>query len=186
MTLKFEIMTSRLAPSLFWRVPIHDELWTDYQRRTEYICFFTWVKVKIPLVQVQVQSDIYLSTEVLVFKTSLLEYQEYKSTFSKYCIDTVTVLIWTETSYVQLWKMLMLILCRRKELKVKSSHFHLFSMLFYLTFKKMSEYSENWNSLARWSLGLAHSRNGLHGCVFIQGFVHGLISYLNLTILLWD
>jgi len=44
---------------------------------------FTQVKV--------LQSDVYLSksTEVLVLK--VLEYQEYKSKFSKYCITTTTV-----------------------------------------------------------------------------------------------
>jgi len=50
----------------------------------------------------------------------------------------------------------MLIPWRRKELKVKSSHYHLFTMMLYLTFKKISENSENLNSLVRWGHELAH------------------------------
>jgi len=55
------------------------------------------------------------------------------------------------------------------KLKVKSSNFHLFTMLLYLTFKKISEYSENWNSLARW------------GSCYGSCFTHCFVSYLNLT-----
>jgi hypothetical protein len=87
------------------------------------------------LVQVKVlQSDVYLckSTDVL----KVLEYQEYKSTFSKYCITTPTVLTFMYRNVLhEVNEIKMLIPWRmEKELKVKSSNFHLFTMLLYLTF----------------------------------------------------
>jgi len=47
---------------------------------------YTQVQVKV------LQSDVYLRKVLKYLFLKVLEYQEYKSTFSKYCITTVFVL----------------------------------------------------------------------------------------------
>jgi len=93
----------------------------------------------------------------------VLEYQEYESTFSKYCITTATVLTFLNRNVLHgVMKNVnvnTLENVKGIESQIKSYSFF-FTMLLYLTFKKLSEYSENGNSVARWGHGLAHSKDG--------------------------